>query len=50
MYFTGGIHGMAFVKAKIIIMPHIGSALTKLIWMFCQIINGIIIDNFGLFC
>ncbi|EHT22772.1 hypothetical protein SACIG1057_1164 [Staphylococcus aureus subsp. aureus CIG1057] len=34
IYFTGGILGMAFVTANIILMPHMGAALTTLIGMF----------------
>lgn len=48
-YFTGGILGMAFVTANIILMPHMGAALTTLIGMFGQILMGILIDHFGLF-
>ncbi|MDT3980433.1 DMT family transporter [Staphylococcus aureus] len=49
IYFTGGILGMAFVTANIILMPHMGAALTTLIGMFGQILMGILIDHFGLF-
>nr|WFO01665.1 DMT family transporter [Staphylococcus aureus] len=49
IYFTGGILGMAFVTANIILMPHMGAALTTLIGMFGQILMGILIDYFGLF-
>lgn len=49
IYFTGGILGMAFVTANIILMPHMGVALTTLIGMFGQILMGILIDHFGLF-
>lgn len=49
IYFTGGILGMAFVTANIILMPHMGAALTTLIGMFGQILMGILIDRFGLF-
>ncbi|HCX3054319.1 TPA: DMT family transporter [Staphylococcus aureus] len=49
IYFTGGILGMAFVTANIILMPHMGAALTTLIGMFGQILMGILIDHFELF-
>ncbi|HDF1459543.1 TPA: DMT family transporter [Staphylococcus aureus] len=49
IYFTGGILGMAFVTSNIILMPHLGAALTTLIGMFGQILMGILIDHFALF-
>ena len=49
IYFTGGILGMAFVTSNIILMPHLGAALTTLIGMFGQILMGILIDHFTLF-
>ncbi|QOJ77398.1 DMT family transporter [Staphylococcus aureus] len=49
IYFTGGILGMTFVTSNIILMPHLGAALTTLIGMFGQILMGILIDHFALF-
>ncbi|HDI6817722.1 TPA: DMT family transporter [Staphylococcus aureus] len=49
IYFTVGILGMAFVTSNIILMPHLGAALTTLIGMFGQILMGILIDHFALF-
>ncbi|CDR67150.1 DMT family transporter [Staphylococcus schweitzeri] len=49
IYFVGGVLGMAFVTANIILMPHLGATLTTMIGMFGQILMGILIDHFGLF-
>ncbi len=40
IYFTGGILGMAFVTANIILMPHMGAALTTLIGCLARFLNG----------
>lgn len=49
IYFIGGVLGMAFVTANIILMPFLGAALTTIIGMMGQMIMGVIIDHFGLF-
>lgn len=48
VYFIGGMLGMAFVTANIILMPFLGAALTTIVAMLGQMIMGIIIDHFGL--
>lgn len=48
VYFIGGILGMAFVTANIILMPFLGAALTTIVAMLGQMVMGIIIDHFGL--
>ena len=48
VYFIGGILGMAFVTANIILMPFLGAALTTIVAMLGQMLMGIIIDHFGL--
>ncbi|RIP27682.1 EamA-like transporter family protein, partial [Staphylococcus gallinarum] len=46
--FIGGILGVVFVTTNIILMPHLGAALTTIIVMLCQMLMGVIIDHFGL--
>lgn len=48
IYFIGGILGVIFVTTNIILMPHLGAALTTIIVMLGQMLMGIIIDHFGL--
>lgn len=48
IYFIGGILGVVFVTTNIILMPHLGAALTTIIVMLGQMLMGIIIDHFGL--
>ncbi|MEB8125825.1 DMT family transporter [Staphylococcus succinus] len=48
LYFIGGILGVIFVTTNIILMPHLGAALTTIIVMLGQMLMGIIIDHFGL--
>lgn len=48
IYFVGGILGVIFVTANIILMPHLGAALTTIIVMLGQMLMGVIIDHFGL--
>ena len=47
-YFIGGILGVVFVTANIILMPHLGAALTTIIAMLGQMLMGILIDHFAL--
>lgn len=49
LYFIGGTLGVIFVTTNIILMPHLGAAVTTIIVMLGQMIMGIIIDHFGLF-
>ncbi|MDW8570305.1 DMT family transporter [Staphylococcus shinii] len=48
IYFIGGILGVIFVTTNIILMPHLGAALTTIIVMLGQMLMGVIIDHFGL--
>jgi len=48
IYFIGGILGVIFVTTNIILMPHLGAALTTIIVMLGQMLMGSIIDHFGL--
>lgn len=48
IYFIGGILGVVFVTTNIILMPHLGAALTTIIVMLGQMLMGVIIDHFGL--
>ena len=48
IYFIGGILGVIFVTTNIILMPHLGAALTTIIVMLGQMLMGIVIDHFGL--
>lgn len=48
IYFIGGVLGVIFVTTNIILMPHLGAALTTIIVMLGQMLMGIIIDHFGL--
>ncbi|MCG7339839.1 DMT family transporter [Staphylococcus sp. ACRSN] len=48
LYFIGGTLGVIFVTTNIILMPHLGAALTTIIGMLGQMLMGIIIDHFGL--
>ncbi|MBO3065876.1 DMT family transporter [Staphylococcus saprophyticus] len=48
IYSIGGILGVIFVTTNIILMPHLGAALTTIIVMLGQMLMGIIIDHFGL--
>ncbi|MBO1199925.1 DMT family transporter [Staphylococcus simiae] len=48
IYFIGGLLGMAFVTANIILMPFLGAALTTIVGMLGQMLMGVIIDQFGL--
>lgn len=43
IYFIGGILGVIFVTTNIILMPHLGAALTTIIVMLGQMLMGIII-------
>ncbi|REH85801.1 DMT family transporter [Staphylococcus felis] len=47
-HFIGGMLGVIFVTANIILTPHLGVAYTIIIVMIGQIIMGLIIDHFGL--
>lgn len=49
LYFIGGILGVVFVTTNIILMPHLGAAVTTIVVMLGQMVMGIIIDHFGLF-
>lgn len=48
IHFIGGLLGVAFVTANIVLMPHLGAALTTIIGMLGQMLMGVIIDHFGL--
>lgn len=48
VYFIGGLLGVVFVTTNIILMPHLGAALTTIIVMLGQMLMGLIIDHFGL--
>lgn len=48
IYFIGGVLGVVFVTANIILMPYLGAALTTIIGMLGQMVMGLIIDHFGL--
>lgn len=48
IYFIGGILGVVFVTANIILMPHLGAALTTIVGMLGQMLMGVIIDHFGI--
>jgi transporter family-2 protein len=47
-YFIGGILGVIFVTSNIILMPHLGAAVTTIVAMLGQMLMGVIIDHFGL--
>ena len=47
-YFIGGFLGMIFVTMNIILMPHLGAAVTTIVGMLGQMLMGVIIDQFGL--
>ncbi|MHD0396561.1 DMT family transporter [Staphylococcus simulans] len=48
IYFIGGVLGVVFVTANIILMPHLGAALTTIVGMLGQMLMGVIIDHFGI--
>ncbi|WP_412518685.1 DMT family transporter [Staphylococcus simulans] len=48
VYFIGGVLGVVFVTVNIILMPHLGAALTTIVGMLGQMLMGVIIDHFGI--
>ena len=48
-YFLGGILGVIFVTANIVLMPQLGAALTTVIGMLGMMVMGLLIDTFGWF-
>ena len=42
------VYWVVFVTTNIILMPHLGAALTTIIVMLGQMLMGVIIDHFGL--
>lgn len=48
VYFIGGVLGVVFVTANIVLMPYLGAALTTIVGMLGQMLMGVIIDHFGI--
>lgn len=49
IYYTGGLYGVIFVTAILVLTPRIGIANTVVAAMVGQIIVSVLLDNFGLF-
>ena len=49
IYYTGGIYGVLFVTAVLVLTPHIGIANTVVAAIVGQLIVSVALDHFGLF-
>lgn len=49
IWFVGGLMGVVFLTANIVLLPRIGAALTVIVTVTGQMIIGIMIDTFGWF-
>src|SRR5699024_4403033 len=49
IWFLGGLMGVVFLTANIVLLPRIGAALTVIVTVTGQMIIGIMIDTFGWF-
>lgn len=49
IWFAGGLMGVVFLTANIVLLPRIGAALTVIVTVTGQMIIGIMIDTFGWF-
>ncbi|WP_052254672.1 DMT family transporter [Salinicoccus sp. YB14-2] len=49
IWFAGGLMGVIFLTANILLLPRIGAALTVIVTVTGQMIIGIMIDTFGWF-
>lgn len=49
IWFLGGLMGVVFLTANILLLPRIGAALTVIVTVTGQMIIGIMIDTFGWF-
>ena len=48
-YFSGGVYGVIFVTAILMLAPRIGIANTLVATIIGQLIVSVILDHFGLF-
>jgi transporter family-2 protein len=49
IWFVGGLMGVVFLTANIVLLPRIGAALTVIVTVTGQMIIGLMIDTFGWF-
>lgn len=49
IWFVGGLMGVVFLTANILLLPRIGAALTVIVTVTGQMIIGLMIDTFGWF-